>query len=223
MSKSLTAEEKKEEIYRYILKNILTHQYPCGFKLPELEIAEAMGTSRTPVREVIQRLAWDGMVRLDANKGAFVIDISEEDMRDLALVRLKTAEIIIPLAIYNGSPRQYAELRRLADRCILKAGHGDLFERNAIDADFHLKLVEICGNAELLRLQRMIHRKVQFWLNGNLSAPDDMAPLLEEHFQIIRCMEDKDRTGAIRHVQHHIMTAYAVEESVLEAMNIRLL
>ena len=63
---------KDEKIYQKILSAIVEHQLPPGSKLPEDKLADAFGVSRTGVRKVLQRLAIERFVTIQANRGAHV-------------------------------------------------------------------------------------------------------------------------------------------------------
>ncbi len=66
-----------------------------GSKLNELEVAEQLNVSRTPIREAIRRLAGDGLVELIATRGAIAVQLSRDDI-------LHTVDVIANLEGYTG-------------------------------------------------------------------------------------------------------------------------
>ena len=76
-----------ELAYTEIRNRLLGGEYPPGARLSESELSDICGVSRTPVREALRRLAADYFVRIDPNRGAFVIDWSREDIMDMFEMR----------------------------------------------------------------------------------------------------------------------------------------
>ena len=77
----------KELVYLELKHKILTGEIESQTRLMEIDLAEKMNVSRTPIREAIHRLADDGLVKLEARKGAYVANISIKDMLDVFEVR----------------------------------------------------------------------------------------------------------------------------------------
>lgn len=75
------------QAYQELKRIILEHQVPLGGKLNEGELAVALGISRTPVREAINRLQKEGLVEIYPQKGAFVVQLTEKDILELFLIR----------------------------------------------------------------------------------------------------------------------------------------
>ena len=75
------------QAYKELKRIILEHQIPQGGKLNEVELATALGISRTPVREAINRLGKEGLVEIFPQRGAFVVQFSEKDVYELFLIR----------------------------------------------------------------------------------------------------------------------------------------
>ena len=201
---------KKEEIYNNIKNMILSLEIKPGEKIPEQEIAKHLHISKTPVRTAIQQLAWEGLVKLEPNRSATVMIVDQSMMEELALIRLKQDELIIPLAIYNGSPRDFDELRKIANSCIDVNNKGDLKLRHKLDSDFHLKLVEIGRNKMMYRIQVQLNSIIQLWQNIYITDCSMMADGLEEHLRIVDAMEKRDQKTAIELTKKHIISSYDI-------------
>ena len=76
-----------ERAYEEIRKRLLRGDFAPGARLSESELSELCGVSRTPVREALRRLALEYFVRIEPNRGAFVIDWSREDIVDMFEMR----------------------------------------------------------------------------------------------------------------------------------------
>jgi len=76
-----------EKAYKHIRNRLLSGEFTPGARLSESELSDACGVSRTPVREALRRLALEYFVRIEPNRGAFVIDWSREDIMDMFEMR----------------------------------------------------------------------------------------------------------------------------------------
>ena len=74
-------------VFHIIRENILSGKYQKGEELKEKTIGEEIGVSRTPVREALRQLELEGLVTIIPNKGAYVVGISQKDVRDIYEIR----------------------------------------------------------------------------------------------------------------------------------------
>ena len=77
----------REAVYQTLRRAILTNLLKPGERLMELKLAAELGVSRTPVREALRQLELEGLVSIVPNKGAYVIGITEKDMKDIYAAR----------------------------------------------------------------------------------------------------------------------------------------
>ncbi|APX12315.1 GntR family transcriptional regulator [Tateyamaria omphalii] len=136
---------------------ILTQDIAPGSDLDEARLAEEYGISRTPLREVLQRLAGGGFVRLEENRGAKV------ESMDFATLRMffQTAPLIYcstaRQAAENRSSRQVADLKDIQHNFAKAARAGDAAAAGLLNHDFHEKIGDMARNPYLLAgLRRML-------------------------------------------------------------------
>ena len=77
----------RELVYLELKHKILTGEIKARTRLMEIDLAERMNVSRTPIREAIRELATDGLVVIEPRRGAYVSDISVQNMLDIFEVR----------------------------------------------------------------------------------------------------------------------------------------
>ena len=77
----------REIVYEELKNQILMGEIAPGTRMMEIELAEEMGVSRTPVREAIRKLEKEGLVTIEPRKGAYASDVSIKDMVDVLEVR----------------------------------------------------------------------------------------------------------------------------------------
>src|SRR3954447_25770308 len=76
-----------DRAYLHLKQRILSREYAGGSLLTEGEIADAVGVSRTPVREAMLRLSTEGLLRLYPKRGALVVSVSADEVRDIMEAR----------------------------------------------------------------------------------------------------------------------------------------
>jgi len=144
----------QEQMVERIWGAVLEHRLPPGTKLVEDRLAEVFGVNRARVRPVLARLAHEGIVTLQPNRGAFVSEPTAEQAREVFEVRrLLEPAIVQGLAARGGAARAKrleAHLKREADA----QAAGDHRALIRLTGEFHLLLAELAGNSLMLRVLR---------------------------------------------------------------------
>jgi DNA-binding GntR family transcriptional regulator len=142
-----------DRVYEELRERIASGALPRGARLRQEALAADLGVSRTPLREALRRLASEGVVVLEPNRGARVADVSLDDMMAAYEARL---------LLEPGAARLAAERRERASLAQMRAAIADhrrarsrpaLFAANRA---FHLALVEAAGNEHLLRFAEVL-------------------------------------------------------------------
>ncbi len=142
-----------ERAYAEIKRCILDDEMPAGYQALEQELAEALGMSRTPVREALVRLANEGLVEIRPRHGMRVLPISADDMREIYQILTSLEGTAAELTADHGLSD--AELRNLQgavaemDQALAAK---DLRAWAVADERFHLLLVAYAGNERLRAL-----------------------------------------------------------------------
>ncbi|CEA09295.1 HTH-type transcriptional repressor CsiR [Arthrobacter saudimassiliensis] len=141
-----------------IREEILRGQWGPGTRLQPVALAERLGTSSTVVREALVRLAGDGLVTAQPNRGFFVRDLDLQELQDLTELRCVTEALAARLALSRGDVVWESELMavhhqlaRLPRRTQDDPDHVDPAWQKAHKA-FHLKLLQACGCQPMIKL-----------------------------------------------------------------------
>ena len=97
-------------VFHTIRENILSGKYATDEELKEKSIGEELGVSRTPVREALRQLELEGLVTIIPNKGAYVVGISQKDIRDIYEIRSRLEGLCARWACDNITKDQLDEL-----------------------------------------------------------------------------------------------------------------
>lgn len=102
----------RDVVFKTLRQAILKGELAPGERLMEIQLAERLGVSRTPIREAIRKLELEGLVLMIPRKGAEVAKISEQNLRDVLEVRRSLEELAIDLACQRMEPEELSELKR---------------------------------------------------------------------------------------------------------------
>lgn len=183
-----------DAIHDEIRNRICLLKYPPGTVLGEVELASEFGVSRTPIRQVLQRLALGGLVEVRNGVGTIVTRIELPDLQDIYEVRLKLAELIGEFASGEVGPAQLAKVEDLRVRAERLTETYDIEEYWAINHEMHHIISSLIGNAVLRALWDQLYflvARVHYgvvrdtWANV---APD----LLYEITEVQRAMREND-------------------------------
>lgn len=185
-----------ESIKRYIMEDGLDE----GSRLTEEFFSEQLGISKSPVREALNSLATEGMIRIEPRRGAYLRRFSVEEVRDLYNMRellevyaIATAEITPALI-----KALYASVDRTRDW--LKAG--DKLRHIEEDTHFHGLIADASGNRELCRVLSNIQNQIWLFRCKTYRLSSTTAP--SAHRAIIDAFKAKDRAAAKKAMRDHI-------------------
>lgn len=112
------------QVFKKLEQAILTNELKTGDSLNELKISSQLGVSRTPVREAIKQLEYEGLVKTVLNKGAVVVGISEKDIEDIYTIRGYLEQLAVRLAIKSLDLAALGRLREIVDLQEFYPGQG---------------------------------------------------------------------------------------------------
>jgi DNA-binding GntR family transcriptional regulator len=168
-----------------------------GSQLSEAELATRFGVSRGPVREALQRLIQEGLVRAEPHRGVFVPVLTEEDVRDIYLAREALESAAVEHIIASSRSEAAAEdLDRLV-KLMEEAEAADDWEAvGRYDLEFHSALVAATGSERLQRMFSTVIAETRPCL-GVLTATEARGNLVDEHRQIAAMIRE-GKTAEVR-------------------------
>ncbi|HXG39746.1 MAG TPA: GntR family transcriptional regulator [Candidatus Limnocylindrales bacterium] len=193
--------EPIEPIRRSTLSSIVTERirelivqgtYPPGTQLSEVELAARFGVSRGPVREALQRLLQEGLLRREPRRGISVPILSAADVADIYLAREAIEGAALRAIVEAGRGRTVAtELRRLV-RQMQEAAAAERWSRVAeLDMRFHTEVVAAAGSPRLTRMYASLIDETRALLAMTVSYPG-REDLVEEHAELAEILGSGD-------------------------------
>ncbi|MEV6666566.1 GntR family transcriptional regulator [Streptomyces nigra] len=193
-----------DRVYSHVKQGVLERRYEGGTLLTEGELADAVGVSRTPVREALLRLEAEGLLKLYPKKGALVLPVSAQEIKDVVETRMLVEEHAARKAV-PAPPGLLERLEELLERQKAQAAAGDLAGAAVTDRCFHAEIVRSGGNEILSRLYDQLRdRQLRMGAAVMHSHPDRIAKTLGEHEEILTALRSGDAQAAVELVHRHI-------------------
>ena len=142
----------REIVYEELKRQILVGEIAPGTRMMEVELADVMGVSRTPVREAIRKLEKEGLVTIEPRKGAYASNISIKDMVDVLEVRQGLEGMAAAIASGKITERQKADLLNVVEKYKAAVESANIEEIIKYDEEFHSMIIAISGNKTLMQV-----------------------------------------------------------------------
>ncbi|HEY5557429.1 GntR family transcriptional regulator [Acetobacterium sp.] len=185
----------REIVFETIRCAIITGELKPGQRLMEVQLAEEMGVSRTPVRESIRKLELEGLVKMVPRKGAYVTPMSVNDLREMMEIRRALEGLAAELAAQNASQEQIEQLYLANQRFGEAALENDEEGIIKYDMDIHEIIYKASGNLKLLQMINSLREQMQRFRAEYVHRIEDKNPLVNQHMEIIKGIEQRE--GAI--------------------------
>lgn len=165
-----------------------------GAQLGEADLATRFGVSRGPVREAMQRLVSEGLLRSIRNRGIFVIDLTFDDVVDIYRARTAIEGGALALILDGRRTIAYDALAPSVTEMCERAESGDAVGVSDADQAFHEALVESAGSPRLVRAARTLLIETRMCLGALQTTYPDLREQAREHVEL----RDAIGTGPIR-------------------------
>lgn len=194
----------RELVYLELKHKILTGEIKARTRLMEIDLAERMNVSRTPIREAIRELATDGLVVIEPRRGAYVSDISVQNMLDIFEVREDLEGLAAGLAAQRITEEEQLALSKMHRLYEMAVEARDKEEIVEYDEKFHNFIVRCSRNNVLIELSRQVQDlsmrfRYLYYDDGNV-----FERIPKEHKHIMEAIVAGDAEKARREAEAHI-------------------
>lgn len=194
----------RDVVFNTLRQAILRGELKPGERLMEIQLANKLGVSRTPIREAIRKLELEGLVLMIPRRGAEVAEITEKSLRDVLEVRGALEELAVKLACQKITDAEIAELR-LAEKEFEQAlKSGDVTIYAEADVKFHDVIYRATDNQRLIQLLFNLREQMYRYRVEYLKREEAHENLLVEHKRIIETIATRDMDAAVDAVCQHI-------------------
>jgi len=196
--------------YNYIKDRIISQEFPPASPVDTKQLMKRLEVGKTPLREALQRLAFEKLIVISPRQGTFVSDISIIQLQQAFDARLLVERYTSRIAATKMTEKQVAILRDLFKNTDEIASRGDYMESIFVDQRFHCLIAEASHN-EYLRdfLTMLLPVTMRFWHHVHSLAKDSGMKIREvhqSHLLIIDALASGDPDVAERAMAYHIIT-----------------
>jgi DNA-binding GntR family transcriptional regulator len=207
----IDAPSRRSQITQTLRAAVLAGELEVGPIYSAPGLATQFGVSATPVREAMLDLAKEGMIEIVRNKGFRVIQPTEREFQQVLEVRLLLeVPAIRNLAKIGLTPDQLIAARHLAEASLESAARLDIIGHVASDIRFHLYLLSLWGNDELVSIVRVMRSRTRLF---GIKTEEKRAFMIEsahEHIKLVELIAARNAVAAEEFIDRHIRNAAAI-------------
>ncbi len=194
---------------------ILDGHYPPGARLGEVEVAGALGVSRTPVREAFRALASDGLLA-PAGRGVRVVRLDGAELAHVYRVRAALEALTAELAAERQragrlAPAELADLAALADRTHRATADGEFTAAVRLNRAFHRRVAELAANPVALHSLDRLWDQIQVSTRRTLGPPGRTALVDAQHRDLLAAVTAGDPAAAAAAARRHVLDTCAAD------------
>jgi DNA-binding GntR family transcriptional regulator len=194
--------ERGSGVFSTLREMAISYQFRPGERISEIELAERLGVSRTPVREALNRLVTDGFL-VQSSRGVMRRPLEVKETMDLYEARQSVERECLRLAHERATEEQIDEAMAYLEQSKNVAPDTPIKQLVELDEGFHLRLAAMAGNTELLRMLTSLNERIRFirWIDMENIGRDSTQ---QEHMNILSALKARDRETSSRHLDTHI-------------------
>ena len=200
-----------DQVYGQLRADIIRGDLPPGSRLVVMDLAEQMGTSQGPIREALQHLEREGLVRKQKRSASFVTEMPIDEMFALFSVRSEIEGFTVRRVASQISEDQLQVLENLVEQMRIAGRAGDLFALCKYDMEFHRQIGLWAGSPSLLRSWDPLYSQIQrFVVQTHAYHFAELTDIADEHLPILEALREGDPDAAAAVMQEHIMLIWSL-------------
>ena len=205
----------RDVVFMSLREAILKGDLKPGERLLELQLADKLGVSRTPIREAIRMLEQEGLAVTIPRRGAEVAKMTLKDMEDVLEIREALDELAVKIACVKISEEQFDVL--IEKKLAFEASTQPREVKKIAEADvcFHDVIYEATGNPKLVSMLNHLREQVYRYRVEYIKNAKNHPVLIAEHEAIVEAIRERDVEKAALAMQVHVKNqAVAVKEVI---------
>ena len=200
----LRADSLREKVIRALEAAIVAGELQPGVIYSAPALAERFGVSATPVREAMLDLINEGFVEPLRNRGFRVIELSDEDLDNIAQIRMLIEVPIMSQIAPRLSVAAFEKLTVAAEAIERAAADGDVLEYLDADRRFHVALISAIGNPRLTDLVDRLRRQARLFGLMDLAKSGRLMASARDHRKLLDMIRAGDTQAAENLMRAHI-------------------
>lgn len=192
-----------ERVYERVKAMAVAYELKPGERVNEVEVARRLGASRTPLREALNRLSAEGLLRSVPGKGYYCRDLDVDEVFQLYELR-KTIEVAaVRLAVERARNEDIDALVAFLAQTGPDPGGRSTGELVDLDETFHERLLAMSGNRQMQRVLQNVNARIRFvrWIDMHRG---DRRKTQLEHADLLRALKRRDAAKCVALLEKHI-------------------
>ena len=189
------------------LKQMITeadiYAHPEEIRLDEKQLSQALGVSRTPIREAMTLLEQEGFLRTEPRRGIFIVRKTKKQIIEMIEMWAAIESMAARLATINASDEDIAGLRRLFDEFRNSTPAEHIHEYSEANIAFHQAIIRLSGSHLMGKTIDDVLIHVRAIRRMTISQRDRASRSIKDHMKIIEALEARDTELAERLVRQH--------------------
>ena len=184
----------RERIVEFIKDAVISGSLKPGERVPESEIAEQFGISRTPIREAFRQLESEGFLSMAPRKGAVVSPITARDVREFYTIKSLLEGFAAGIACKTLTEKDIGRLNSINNEMIKNMEKDNVKAFFRLDNQFHEIFLTACGNEKLCALTNQLVQQFERFRITALALPGRMENSVKQHSEIIEAIKERNDT-----------------------------
>jgi len=197
----------REVISETLREAIVAGTLKPGERLMEIQLAEELGVSRTPVREAIRKLELEGFVVMIPRRGTYVADLSIKDVNEVFEIRTALDILAAGLAVERITEDELEQLERVLVEIGEYIEQNDIEKIVAADGRYHDILYRASRNDRLVGIINNLREQFTRFRSISMAYPGRIKNTVEEHRQLVEAIAQRDIALAQRLAREHMENA----------------
>ncbi len=204
----LNATSLRDQAYA-LLKNAIAdtdiYDPQQELRLDERQLTNALGVSRTPIREALSLLEQEGFIRTVPRRGIYIIRKSKREMIEMIQIWAALESMAARLATVSASDEEIAKLRHLFDEFQNSPPSEHLGEYSDVNIAFHTAVIALGGSPMIIDATKNLLLHVRAIRRATITQSDRAARSIIDHLKIIEALEKRDTELAERLTRQHTL------------------
>ncbi|MBP1764898.1 MAG: rspR 3 [Firmicutes bacterium] len=197
----------REVISETLREAIVAGTLKPGERLMEIQLAEELGVSRTPVREAIRKLELEGFVVMIPRRGTYVADLSIKDVNEVFEIRTALDILAAGLAVERITEEELEQLERVLVEIGEYIEQNDIEKIVAADGRYHDILYRASRNDRLVGIINNLREQFTRFRSISMAYPGRIKNTVDEHRQLVEAIAQRDIALAQRLAREHMENA----------------
>ena len=209
LSASVSLRERAYAALKQAIMDADIYAHRDEIRLDERQLSQALGVSRTPIREAMSLLEQEGFLRTVPRRGVFIVRKTKKQIIEMIEMWAALESMAARLATINASDEDIRSLRHMFDEFLNSAPAEHINEYSDANIAFHQAIIRLSGSDLMEKMIENLFVHVRAIRQMTISQHDRAARSIIDHMQIIEALEHRDTELAERLVREHSLNLAA--------------